>query len=266
MSGNTKVAPNMATTCWAPIPTVLPQASRWCGATASPGAGSTTSHLNIDMAVPFAGAPRAVRPMLLMRHPAGARWCDRRLPGGRCRGRLASVRRDRRSSAPPRVRGAPALRRADGPAPVLHRGPDAVYVDVAGRCVGVVGTRATAVPCALRTALRPAARTSRAPRCAAACCTSTTSRVVVGRLVDVRGARAWLRSPASPGAVDVADAGRPRRRADAVRRRRALRLAGGAPRAPGCATPEVDAAVRALAAARPRCCRRRCWTARCTAR
>jgi hypothetical protein len=41
----------------------------------------------------------------------------------------------------------------DGPAPVLHRGPDAVYVAVAGRCVGVVGTRATAVPCALRTAL-----------------------------------------------------------------------------------------------------------------
>ena len=54
-------------------------------------------------------------------------------------------------SAPPRVRshlaGAP-----DGPVPVVHRGRDAVYVDVAGRCVGVVGTRATAVPCALRTA------------------------------------------------------------------------------------------------------------------
>jgi hypothetical protein len=52
--------------------------------------------------------------------------------------------------APPRVRerllGAP-----DGPADVLHRGPDAVYVEVGGWCVGVVGTRATAVPCALRT-------------------------------------------------------------------------------------------------------------------
>jgi hypothetical protein len=36
---------------------------------------------------------------------------------------------------------------------VLHRGPDAVYVDVAGRCVGVVTPRATAVPCALRTQL-----------------------------------------------------------------------------------------------------------------
>ena len=46
--GNTKVAPNIATTCWAPRPAVLPQPSRWSGATASPGAGSTTSHLNID--------------------------------------------------------------------------------------------------------------------------------------------------------------------------------------------------------------------------
>src|SRR6476620_10242162 len=54
MSGKTKVAPNMATTCWAPSPMVLPQASRWFGATASPGAGSTTSHLNIDDTVdPF---------------------------------------------------------------------------------------------------------------------------------------------------------------------------------------------------------------------
>jgi hypothetical protein len=52
-------------------------------------------------------------------------------------------------SAPARVRahlrGAP-----DGPVPVVHRGRHAVYVDVAGRCVGVVGAEATAVPCALR--------------------------------------------------------------------------------------------------------------------
>ena len=48
-SGNTNVAPNIATTCCAPRPTVLPQPNRWCGATASPGSGSTTSHLNIDM-------------------------------------------------------------------------------------------------------------------------------------------------------------------------------------------------------------------------
>ena len=48
-SGKTKVAPNIATTCCAPRPTVLPHARRWFGATASPGAGSTTSHLNIDI-------------------------------------------------------------------------------------------------------------------------------------------------------------------------------------------------------------------------
>src|SRR4029079_17599289 len=47
--GKMNVAPNMATTCWAPRPTVLPQASRWCGATASPGLGSTRSHLHIDI-------------------------------------------------------------------------------------------------------------------------------------------------------------------------------------------------------------------------
>ena len=52
-------------------------------------------------------------------------------------------------SAPPRVR-AQLRAAADGPVPVVHRGRDAVYVEVAGRCIGVVGRRATAVPCALR--------------------------------------------------------------------------------------------------------------------
>jgi hypothetical protein len=52
-------------------------------------------------------------------------------------------------SAPPRVRA--HLRDApDGPVPVVHRGRDAVYIDVVGRIVGLVGPRATAVPCALR--------------------------------------------------------------------------------------------------------------------
>jgi len=36
-SGKTKVAPNIATTCWAPRPTVLPQLNRSWGATTSPG-------------------------------------------------------------------------------------------------------------------------------------------------------------------------------------------------------------------------------------
>ena len=82
---------------------------------------------------------------------------------------------------------------------MLHRGPDAVYVDVAGRCVGVVGTRATAVPCALRTAL------DRLPDVARASVRGGVLHLddeplAVGRLVDVavprlaRSGRAGRRS------------------------------------------------------------------------
>ena len=52
-------------------------------------------------------------------------------------------------SAPRRVvehlRAAP-----DGPVRVLHQSTGALYVEVAGRCVGVVAPRAAQVPCALR--------------------------------------------------------------------------------------------------------------------
>jgi hypothetical protein len=41
----------------------------------------------------------------------------------------------------------------DRPVRVVHRGNDAVYLDVGGSCVGVLSTAATAVPCAARTAL-----------------------------------------------------------------------------------------------------------------
>ena len=51
-------------------------------------------------------------------------------------------------SAPPRVH-ARLLAAADGPVRTLHRGAHAVYVEVAGRCVGVVDQHATQVPCAL---------------------------------------------------------------------------------------------------------------------
>ena len=55
-------------------------------------------------------------------------------------------------SAPPRVRS--RLRNApDGPVQVLHRGLDAIYVDVGGWCVGTVSHGATALPCALRTSV-----------------------------------------------------------------------------------------------------------------
>ena len=61
------------------------------------------------------------------------------------------------ASAPPRVRdlirGAP-----DGPVPIVHAGPHAVYVALDGpdltRCVGVLGREAAQVPCGLRTRIR----------------------------------------------------------------------------------------------------------------
>jgi Protein of unknown function (DUF2877) len=72
----------------------------------------------------------------------------------------------------------------DGPARLLHRGPDAVYADVAGRCVGVVGTRAIAVPCALRSSL------DRLPDVVTATVSAGVLHLdgeplVVGRIVDV---------------------------------------------------------------------------------
>jgi hypothetical protein len=59
-------------------------------------------------------------------------------------------------SAPVRVAEYLA-RAADGPVRVLHHSPAALYLDVAGRCVGVVAPRAAHVPCALRVG-PPAAR------------------------------------------------------------------------------------------------------------
>ena len=61
------------------------------------------------------------------------------------------------ASAPPRVmdliRSAP-----DGPVPIVHAGPHAVYVALDGpdltRCVGVLGREAVRVPCGLRTRIR----------------------------------------------------------------------------------------------------------------
>jgi hypothetical protein len=56
-------------------------------------------------------------------------------------------------SAPPRVWD--LIRRApDGPVPVVHAGPQAVYVALAGRCVGLLGQDAAQVPCGLRSRIR----------------------------------------------------------------------------------------------------------------
>jgi hypothetical protein len=56
-------------------------------------------------------------------------------------------------SAPPRVRDL-IRSAADGPVPVVHAGPHAVYVALGGRCVGLLGRDATQVPCGLRSRIR----------------------------------------------------------------------------------------------------------------
>jgi hypothetical protein len=145
-------------------------------------------------------------------------------------------------SAPPRV--AAHLRSVDHErASVLHRGPDAVYVEVAGRCVGVLGTRATAVPCGLRTALE------RLPEVAAASVRDGVLHLddqplVFGRLVNVSvPSLAWT---GRPGEIDVAAlVGR----GDGLTPYGDDVLCGwlAVHRAAGLDTPEVDEAVRALA-------------------
>jgi hypothetical protein len=151
-------------------------------------------------------------------------------------------------SAPPRV--AAFLRSiADGPAPVLHRGPDAVYVDVAGRCVGLVGTRATAVPCALRSVLDRVPDAVGAWMCGGVLHLDEEP-LVVGRVVDVSVPR-----------VTVAEVrGRPRPSLEAsevaalVGRGDGLTPYGddvlcgwiAVHRAARLSTPEVDAAVLSL--------------------
>jgi hypothetical protein len=141
-------------------------------------------------------------------------------------------------SAPPRV--AAHLRSAgDGPVRLLHRGPDAVYADVAGRCIGVVGTRATASPCALRTSR------DRLPDVVAATVAGGVLHLdgeplVVGRIVDVSVPR--LTMTGSPGAIDArALVGR----GDGLTPYGDDVLCGwlAVHRAAGLATPDVDAAV-----------------------
>jgi hypothetical protein len=140
----------------------------------------------------------------------------------------------------------------DAPASVLHRGPDAVYVEVDGRCVGVVGTRATAVPCALRTAL------DRLPDVVRASVRGgilhlDEEPLSVGRVVDVRvpGLHRKLSSRRTfPDAVlgreEVADL---LGRGDGLTPYGDDVLCGwlAVHRAAGLATPEVDAEVLARA-------------------
>jgi hypothetical protein len=144
-------------------------------------------------------------------------------------------------SAPPRV--AAHLRSvADAPAKVLHRGRDAVYLEVAGRCVGVVGTRATAVPCALRTTL-PSLPTVTAASVRGGVLHLDDHALVVGRLVDVSVPRLPLTG--APASIEVAAlVGR----GDGLTPYGDDVLCGwlAVHRAAGLATPEVDAEVLAL--------------------
>ncbi|WP_343906095.1 DUF2877 domain-containing protein [Nocardioides aquiterrae] len=145
-------------------------------------------------------------------------------------------------SAPPRVRahlrGAP-----DGPVPVVHRGRDAVYVEVAGRVVGVVGRRAVAVPCALRADVEAFDVTSAALRGGELHLDGEPLRI--GRVVDVsvprRATGATAPAP-PPGDVD-----RMVGHGDGLTPYDDDVLCGwfAAHRALGVATPDVDAAVRA---------------------
>jgi hypothetical protein len=111
-------------------------------------------------------------------------------------------------SAPVRV-GARLRATPDGTVPVVHRGRDAVYLDLDGWCLGVVSTRATAVPCALRTGA------DRVPDAVTADVRDGVlhldgTPLVVGRLVDVRvpRLRAAVRTPAAPPGDVAAMVGR----------------------------------------------------------
>ena len=165
-----------------------------------------------------------------------------------------------RASAPLRVRdrlrGAP-----DGPVPVLHAGAHAVYVEVGGWCVGVVGPGAAQVPCALRVSdirtdpdhrratarhgvpwgweLHVGGRPLSIGRLVGAYvpplgdgATQSTDPVTVEATPPATVA-GFVSAHLSDGRLDAAaaaPAARPRRGAHPARRRRARRLAGDAPR------------------------------------
>lgn len=145
-------------------------------------------------------------------------------------------------SAPPRVRSHLA-QAPDGAVPLLHRGRDAVYVEVAGRCVGVVGTRATAVPCALRTTLDALDMTT--AHVEGAVLHLDGEPLAVGRLADVavpRLAHRWSAPAPLPGDVREMVG-----RGDGLTPYDDDVLCGwlAIHRAAGVPTPEADAAIRA---------------------
>jgi hypothetical protein len=165
-------------------------------------------------------------------------------------------------SAPPRVRD--LIRSApDGPVPIVHAGPHAVYVALEGpggrRCVGVLGRDAAQVPCGLRARI-PDFESWRRESAYVAGGTLCVDHIPlkVGRTVAVHVARlgygAIPRETASPATATATP--------QAVVVGLVPRLLGRGPgltplgddvlcgwiathRAAGVPTPEIDAAVRA---------------------
>lgn len=171
-------------------------------------------------------------------------------------------------SAPVRVRD--LLRAApDGPVPIVHRGSLALYVEVDGRCVGLLAANAARVPCGLRSRLASfSPDEGRSAHLGAGILHIDGKPLSVGRVVDVhvprfdRGALIWssiacLPTPRAAVVELVASAAPSGMTANAV----AVLLGRGggltplgddvlcgwlaAHRATGVATPAVDAAVRA---------------------
>lgn len=168
-------------------------------------------------------------------------------------------------SAPPwvheQVRQAP-----DGPVRVVHRGRQAAYVELGGRCVGVVASTATAVPCAMRVAAPELPFTGEVAEVRDGVLHVDGEALVPGRFVDatvprispqllgygpdLSGSSAFsqqLNDYVHPG-LDPTAVARMVGSGDGLTPYSDDVLCGwlAVHRAAGCATPEIDAAVRAL--------------------
>ena len=143
-------------------------------------------------------------------------------------------------SAPRRVRDR-LLRTPDGPVPVLHRGPHALYLDLDGRCLGVVAASAVQVPCALRTRL-PVLPAAAEARVEAGVLHLDGVPLRVGRICDaaVPALERDALGPLGAAVADLVGAG------DGLTPYGDDVLCGwlAVHRATGRATPSVDAAVR----------------------
>ncbi|MET0523208.1 MAG: DUF2877 domain-containing protein [Nocardioides sp.] len=156
-------------------------------------------------------------------------------------------------SAPPRVRDL-LTSTPDGPVPIVHRGPLAAYVEVDGRCVGLVAAGAAQVPCALRSRLPDLGTLPlRSAQLTGGVLHLDGRPLVVGRSVDVRAPRlapgailgrrvsstgARIDADAVPGLVGCGEGLTPLGD-DVLCGWLALHRAAGVP------TPDVDRAVRA---------------------